>query len=66
MTIERSMAINRIELEIKNAQDRSTVAGILVDNGYRTWTDKVKKGTSKTTMTVLCADKPEKGGSVNG
>lgn len=57
--------MTRIELEIKNAQDRAAVAGILVDNGYRTWTEKVKKGTSKTTMTVLCADKPEKGGSSN-
>lgn len=54
-----------IELEIKNAQDRATVAGILVDNGYRVWPSKVKKGTGKTTMTVLCADKPEKGGTGN-
>lgn len=55
----------RMELEIKNAQDRANVAGILVDNGYRVWTDKVKKGTTKSTMTVLCADKPEKGGASN-
>lgn len=55
----------RMELEIKNAQDRANVAGILVDNGYRVWTDKVKKGTAKTTMTVLFADKPEKGGPSN-
>lgn len=55
----------RMELEIKNAQDRANVAGILVDNGYRVWTDKVKKGTSKSTTTVLCADKPEKGANPN-
>lgn len=36
--------MTRMELEIKNAQDRASVAGILVDNGYRVWTDKVKKG----------------------
>lgn len=49
--------MNRIELEIKNAKDRIDVASVLVDNGYRVWTEVVRKGTGSARVTVLCADK---------
>ena len=50
---------HRTELEIKKPQDMAVVAGILVDNGYRVWPEKVKKGTRSTQTTILCADKPD-------
>lgn len=49
--------MERIELEIKNAKDRADVASVLVDNGYRVWTERVKKGTRAASTTILCADK---------
>lgn len=48
---------SKIELEIKNAKDRIAVASILVDNGYRVWTEVVRKGTGTARVTVLCADR---------
>lgn len=50
---------NKIELEIKNAQERNEVARILVANGYRVWTES-RKGSGSARVTLLCVDKPGK------
>ena len=54
----------RIELEIKNPQDRADVGAVLLDNGYCVWTEKVKKGNRSTQVTILCAEKAEGGKAV--
>ena len=54
---------NCIELEIKNLQSRSDVGRILLENGYRVWTE-VRKDSGSTKVTLLCADKPGKEASV--
>ena len=52
--------MNRIELEIKNAKDRADVDSVLVDNGYRVWTEVLVRPGKKTRVTVLCADRAGK------
>lgn len=52
--------MTRIELEIKNSKDRSEVARILIENGYRVWPESIRKGTGAAKTTVLCADRPGK------
>lgn len=54
---------NKIELEIKSLQSRSEVGRILLENGYRVWTE-VRKGSGSTKVTILCADKGGKEGAV--
>lgn len=46
-------------LEISNKEDRRTIAGILVENGYTVKTVKVK--IKSTTKTYLEAEKAEEG-----
>ena len=50
---------NKIELEIKSVQARSEVGKILLENGYRVWTE-VRKGSGSTKVTLLCVDKGRK------
>lgn len=52
----------KIELEIKTAKDREEVGRILLANQYRVWME-TRKGNGSARATVLCADKPEKGGN---
>lgn len=52
--------MGRMELEIKTVKDRGEVARILIDNGYRCWTETKKKAGASTKITVLCVDRPGK------
>lgn len=45
----------KITLEIKGVEDRRTVAGILVANGYQVYTDRIKVKSSY--VPVLVAEK---------
>lgn len=54
---------NKIELEIKSVPARSEVGKILLENGYKVWTE-VRKGSGSTKVMLLCADKGGKEGAV--
>lgn len=52
---QERMVRMRITLEIKGLEDRRTVAGILVANGYQVYTDKIKVKSSY--VPVLIAER---------
>ena len=47
-----------IEIQIKDVNERASVATALVKNGYRVW--YATRKTGKVSVVLLCADRPGK------